>query len=338
MFKSSSGVRRGFTLVELLVVIAIIGVLVALLLPAVQQAREAARRAECSNNLKQIGLALHNYHSTHKTLPYGVAGAQGWGFSWWVAALPYIEQRAGYDQLKFVGGHPGWAHNNAGRVGGFNGEVFRGLEIEAMSCPSSPLDKTKNVGSGIINAVPQYDGISGAINDAFTGGFTNSPGRQEACCHCCNTSARAGQIASGGVLVPNELIHFGKIVDGTSNTIAVGECSNFVDDGTGRKTRFINNHHGFLMGSPVRQKVNGGGKYWRSFNITSIWYPPNSVNVQMPGVEINDGQNDGLYSAHPGGAQVASADGSVHFVPDNINITTLKRLCNRDDGLTASID
>src|SRR5512135_122792 len=101
---------RGFTLIELLVVIAVIGILVALLLPAVQAAREAARRMQCSNNLKQIGLALHNYHDANKKFPFGSRGGSSWaqtgikdGTNWRVSILPYLEQTALYSKLNFGG-------------------------------------------------------------------------------------------------------------------------------------------------------------------------------------------------------------------------------------------
>ena len=105
--------RKGFTLIELLVVIAIIAILVALLLPAVQQAREAARRSQCKNNLKQLGVALHNYHEVFSTFPNGVVASavNGWGTSWWARILPYTDQPGLYEQLTFDGAHPGWTHN-----------------------------------------------------------------------------------------------------------------------------------------------------------------------------------------------------------------------------------
>ena len=103
--------RRGFTLIELLVVIAIIAVLIALLLPAVQQAREAARRTQCKNNLKQMGLALHNYHDTYNGFPNGniASAAGGWGMSWYMRILPYVDQAPVFNKLTFSGTHPGWS-------------------------------------------------------------------------------------------------------------------------------------------------------------------------------------------------------------------------------------
>ena len=99
--------RRGFTLIELLVVIAIIGVLVAILLPAVQQAREVANRSRCSNNLKQLGVALHNYHETFGTFPIGALAQRGIGPSWQVCILPYLDQGALYDRFSMVGANNG---------------------------------------------------------------------------------------------------------------------------------------------------------------------------------------------------------------------------------------
>ena len=134
--------RSAFTLVELLVVIAIIGVLVALLLPAVQAAREAARRSSCTNNMKQLGIALHNFHDTFNRFPPGGARDQqpfgthatggGWGSSWKVYILPYIEQNAIYDKWLFDGANSGYTHAS-------NMVYTNRLKIATYRCPSSPV-------------------------------------------------------------------------------------------------------------------------------------------------------------------------------------------------------
>ncbi|NQV25774.1 MAG: DUF1559 domain-containing protein [Rhodopirellula sp.] len=156
--------RKGFTLIELLVVIAIIAILVALLLPAVQQAREAARRSQCKNNLKQIGVALHNYHDVFSCLPNGTVASAvgGWGTSWWVRILPYTDQPALFEQMDFNGAHPGWTHNT-GAEGGFptsagyrNGQAASRNPISFMMCPSSPLPKLHDTGGGNLINTPHY--------------------------------------------------------------------------------------------------------------------------------------------------------------------------------------
>src|SRR5947207_281778 len=128
--------RLGFTLIELLVVIAIIAVLVALLLPAVQQAREAARRSQCKNNLKQIGLALHNYLDAYTKFPIGSANTQpgGWGSPLWVAILPYIDEAPRYNKWDFNTAQTGWIDGNAN-----NGALVNGKKMGKWFCPSSPL-------------------------------------------------------------------------------------------------------------------------------------------------------------------------------------------------------
>ena len=142
--------RRGFTLIELLVVIAIIAVLIALLLPAVQQAREAARRTQCRNNLKQLGVALHNYHDTHRVFPLAcIRGLQGSsanieGFGTWLVYLfPYIDQTPLYNTFNFpyVGGTYG-----LGSYGTVNMATVN-IPIQALMCPSDPDAKVKNFGS-----------------------------------------------------------------------------------------------------------------------------------------------------------------------------------------------
>jgi prepilin-type N-terminal cleavage/methylation domain-containing protein len=325
-------VGRGFTLVELLVVIAIIGILVALLLPAIQAAREAARRTQCSNNLKQIGLALQNYHDTYKSLPYGALGTSNgtWGLSWWAAILPYAEQGTGYDRLTFVGSHPGWTNTGSGLL---NGQEFRDTNIPFMVCPSTPLQTMVDAGNNniFINR-PSYTGIAGATNG---NGFVNNPSEQRQCCDCCNATIAAGLISAGGSLLPADCKNYASFTDGTSNTMIVSECSDFVLDAAGlSKNQQVNSVHGWMMGTPTTQKVTGGtGNYVRLFNSTTIRYAPNSVSVAMSGVGANDGQNNGIYSAHPGGVQGVLVDGSVRFLGQNIDMYTLRLLASRADGI-----
>jgi prepilin-type N-terminal cleavage/methylation domain-containing protein len=321
-----SGNRRGFTLIELLVVIAIIAILIALLLPAVQQAREAARRSTCKNNMKQIGLALHNYHDTSGQFPMGTRGSDrnnnGWGFSWWVGILPYLDQAPMYNNFRHEGRHVGWTNNNEGRI---NGAVANGINIAVMACPSAPIPALRNAGGGFRINAPHYHGISGAANAA---GFTNSPSnRLYSCCGCCGSVTGGGVHSIGGTLVPLGRISFKDLTDGASNVIAVGETSTWGVDRNGNKVHITSNH-GFLMGQ------SGGGirPRSRSFNITTVRYPPNSNATTLAGRGNNDGPNNGLYSAHTGGVHVLLGDGRVRFISDNINLRTLLRLCTRDDG------
>jgi hypothetical protein len=271
----------------------------------------------------------------------GVWGtSQGrWGSSWWAAILPFIEQGAGYDQLLFVGNHPGWTHNN-GASGGLphsegyhNGSIFHNVSIPVMVCPSSPLPALKDTGGGRMINAPHYVGLAGATDG---NGFTNRPGEQRACCTCCNTQANNSLISGGGVLLPNESLKMSAITDGTSVTIAVGECADFVYNSSGAnraRTVQVNSNHGWLMGTPTRERVTSGtGNFERCYNITTLRYPPNSVAVDMNGVANNDGQNNGLYSAHPGGSQCVLVDGTVRFLNDNIDMFVLRILATRHDG------
>ena len=128
--------KRGFTLIELLVVIAIIAILIALLLPAVQQAREAARRTQCKNNLKQIGLALHNYHDVHNGFPMGNMIPGTHGPTAWVAMLPFIEQAPLFNQINFSAAGSWWFGSGAASV---NAATFSGKKIPGYICPSMTL-------------------------------------------------------------------------------------------------------------------------------------------------------------------------------------------------------
>ncbi|MBI1314667.1 DUF1559 domain-containing protein [bacterium] len=322
--------QRGFTLIELLVVIAIIAILVALLLPAVQSAREAARRSQCKNNLKQIGLAIHNYHETAGTMPIGVGRtrAGGWGVSWWVGVLPYLDQAAIYDKLTFNGIHTGWLWNGD-PAGNANGLAVADQRIPPMFCPSSPLPQMGNV--GFVNSCrPHYAGVGGATDgDGFTNGTNHS---QFTCCGCCGGISWTGLWAFGGPLVYQQAFKFAEIPDGTANTLLIGEQSDYARDANNNLVQ-IHSEHGWTMGSPSTTE--------RKFNLLNIRYPINAVNAiggaSLPGVGNNHGPNNGMWSPHPGGAHVTVVDGSVQFLSENIDMRTLRLLCTRDDNQGATL-
>ncbi|MGH7199536.1 MAG: DUF1559 domain-containing protein [Planctomycetaceae bacterium] len=187
--------RRGFTLIELLVVIAIIAILIALLLPAVQQAREAARRTQCRNNLMQLGLALHNYELAYETLPPGVvndsgpiqSNSQGYHMSWLVQLLPYLDQQPMYQHVDF----------SASVYDARNAKV-RSVTIAVLQCPSSPYNEPRTDANGAAIAVTTYAG--------------------------CHHDVEAPIAADNhGVLFLNSDVRYEEITDGSSNTIFVGE-------------------------------------------------------------------------------------------------------------------
>ncbi len=315
--------RRGFTLIELLVVIAIIAVLIALLLPAVQQAREAARRTQCKNNLKQIGLALHNYHDVFNALPMGNCNHQcgGWGQSWWVAVLPYIDQAPMYQAWDASACQSGYNY-------ALNVAVVNGKTIPAVLCPSSPMTEFKWTPSNGGNpGVPtsHYTGIAGAFPDP-QGRTTNYSG--------------GGQSSRGGVLFFRSSVSLSGITDGTSNTMMVGEQSDYcIQIGTTTQRIATNSWpHGMFMGSPGND---------RSFNASTVRYRPGYKAAEgvhnfngcgtgglQTGVCGNSGVNNPIQSAHAGGVHILLGDGAVRFVSENLDMTTWLNIATRDDGFT----
>jgi len=351
-----SGFRIGFTLVELLVVIAIIGILIALLLPAVQAAREAARRSQCTNNLKQIGLALHNHHDVYGRLPPGGAtyiqpwgtyvhptgGEAGWGASWMVFILPYVEQQSMYSQLDLSVSNPGWGHDPTN-------QVIVNKFIPPYRCPSSPFDKQTwgNLSSQGKTMLVTYPGIAGAVNGLIPN-YTETRISQgnTGIAGCCSGGIAGG----GGVLFPFSQINFAGISDGTSNVIAVGEQGDFLITLNGTKQPWgAGTIHGWFIGahggSPTVDRrppnyFNGGDA--RHFNMTTVRYninqkrgwPDAPGNCGSLGVCDNVGNNIPLNSAHPGGINVLLCDGSVRFLSDTLDLAILARLATRDDGQT----
>jgi len=227
------------TLVELLVVIAIIGILIALLLPAVQSAREAARRVSCANNLKQIGLALLNYESTRRKFPSGSRSHRTdnewvWGHSWAVAILAYCEQGPLYEKFDMVGvnsPHTGLIYQIPSRTYNVdNGRLVAGVSIPYLVCPSSTLDPFAMRGTIVPGpkgaASPMYTAISGAIDHPSTVDKQSESNEHR---------ARGLCDSSGGVLVGNAFRGFKDITDGSTHTVMIGEQSDWCRTDTGQK-------------------------------------------------------------------------------------------------------
>ncbi len=317
---------RAFTLIELLVVIAIIGILVALLLPAIQAAREAARRTQCVNNMKQIGVALHNYHDTYKTLPLGSYNLRVvWpssGSNWRALILRFMEQSAVADQLNFSS-DPN-VHFMAGGAAGANAlagnEVLKRFDLPGYRCPSSPImpfeiaPGSNNDGSGL-NV--QYVGIQGAARPVPG----SNPDRGTADCG-------HGWSCNNGLLVANECFGLSAATDGTSNVMLVAEQSGLVAE-----VNRTSNYYGGWYGSRHPNTVLSGacGDLWQT-GTSCVRFAPNSNIVQGGATEAMYRNNTVINSQHPGGINVVLADGAVRFVTDNIDFMNLKRLACRYDG------
>jgi len=312
--------RSGLTLIELIVVIAIIAGLVALLLPAIQSAREAARRSTCQNNLKQIGTAILSYENSSRAFPIGARSHGTFGPSWWVGILPFIEEQDLFDRLDKKSSGNGLLLLNA-----TNGKIADRLILPWMLCPSSNIPQQTKVGSYSIT-MPHYVGIAGAVNDS-----TFAESRINTCC-----SATSGQISGGGMLVPNAAITPRQVLDGTSKTLFVGESSDFAMD-TSQKARRLDGGYpnGWVTGTSAKgtppnynNSVSPAPGVW---NITTIRYQPGTRTFPLAGVSENGGPNNPLVSPHSG-ANVLMVDGSVNLLPDEIDLRILKCLSTRDDG------
>jgi prepilin-type N-terminal cleavage/methylation domain-containing protein/prepilin-type processing-associated H-X9-DG protein len=327
--------RNGFTLVELLVVITIIGILIALLLPAVQAAREAARRSQCANNVKQLALAVLNYENTNTAFPPGGSyGKNGYyGASWMIHILPFCEQENLSQSMDVLGLGSYGCYAAASSK---NRQALENKEFSFLRCPSSPLPvngvgfpKEYQVGdpTGYGNNQAyqgsNYVGISGGglpPSDGGTYRLTRPKGE---------ASVASGYIGGGGVLIRAISQPASQISDGLSNTMMVGEQSDWciATDGTFRDCR-SDCGHGFYMG-PAKVEIDSND---RDFNLTCVINRLGEKSFAATGVASNCGPNRPIQSAHAGGATVGFADGSVHFLNEGINIYTLYNLATRNDG------
>jgi prepilin-type N-terminal cleavage/methylation domain-containing protein/prepilin-type processing-associated H-X9-DG protein len=317
-------VTRGFTLIELLVVIAIIAVLIALLLPAVQAAREAARRSQCVNNLKQIGIAMHNYAGTYNGFPpiyfsYGLGiGTNRVDRGYMVSILSFIEQGSVFNSY----------NSNWGSFHGSNSTSIRTV-ISTYVCPSTPLPSY--IDSGVFtDTAPNYDLAGGAARgDYWTPFFVNIQ----------TSLTPAANYRFNGVLRSGSITTFADITDGSSNTLLNYELAGWGDYYLRRKlTKPYSPGPGNVVNGVNRQGFGklGGWAGMMQGNVFSFTGGEFSADGPCM-INCHNGYNS-IYSFHPGGANALSCDGSVRFLKETIAKSTLQAYITRDMGEIISAD
>lgn len=282
---AKNSTHRGFTLIELLVVIAIIAILIALLLPAVQQAREAARRSQCKNNLKQMGLAFHNYHESFRVLPPGFVvdlavanGASGnGGIGWSGFILPGVDQANLYNTIDF----------NADWGTGINEDACATF-LSVYRCPSDTTVEHRN-----------HDGIDNRVPTSYLACYSGTAG----------SDSEANVTNADGTFFLNSSVKMRDISDGTSNTIAAGECVNDFDA--------FKDH--FYIGST---SIGGWDGLSREY----------SEYLGSTDVPMNTSTEVAFGSKHVGGAHFLLLDGSVRFLSENMSQRIYSYLGSREDG------
>ncbi|MCH9656167.1 MAG: DUF1559 domain-containing protein [Planctomycetes bacterium] len=314
--------KRGFTLIELLVVIAIIAILIALLLPAVQQAREAARRSTCKNNLKQVGLALHNYHDTHRVFPYAtsnpgtctITGTTITNHTGWLYLLPFMDQANIYNQYNFSAA-TGSRNDVSGTLAGggaiASGNAALGTNIiQTLICPSD------NGGAVYAPASTAYG--TGVANSARTSyGFNVTNAHDTGACNLWTLAGKTTRTMFG----INSNCKIRDITDGTSNTVAVAETTLDVDDGECQSWAAASH-----VGLGTNFKSSRGINEYRC----CTWRSP--PMAQFRAGRLGEWGDPG--STHIGGMHVLLADGAVRFISENIDTTTRINLANISDGNT----
>ncbi len=334
--------NRAFTLVELLVVIAIIGVLVALLLPAIQAAREAARRVACQNNFRQVGLALQNYDSAQKHFPSGTTDTvhgNNEGFSWAVWLLQYIEGGTVFDQIDMTA-----PDGFVGSTSPQNQDLMNRAEIATFNCPSSSSIRwVEDWNNGHRVHVGDMVGIAGAI-PPNAASIPTSEWQWDVAAMNPATANRAS--AWNGVLYAKSQVRIGQITDGTTHVFAVAETSGptFLDSQPNQSFDCRGMYpHGWWCGAD-RNELKGWGGDPRAFNTTYIAHRPLGTQVCTPGTaatthDLGTNYDNQLpvQSAHPGGAHLVFCDGSVHFVSQDVDFNMFKLLAIRDSGQVKSL-
>lgn len=325
---------HAFTLVELLVVIAIIGMLVGLLLPAVQVARESARRMQCSNNLKQIALGAHNYLSANSNkfppstgmtkypgLP--IAGSGNYGF--FAMMLPYIEQNALYLTINW--------DKPATEVQMSWSNPLTSTVISTYICPSYADPPYYQATSGDIykqGALSCYAGIHGVVRSAsadssrekWEDAYKPTPATGKLACS-------EGDLAYNGMMLWAKQVKLGSVTDGLSNTFYIGEHQ-WKDSGTW-------SNHPNVMRAWVVGANNGSNR--GSYDSKAIVYPINGHGATLSTITSGSQFNQKpMASEHPGGCNFARADGSVAFAAENMSLRVYKAVCTRNGSEKAPLD
>jgi prepilin-type N-terminal cleavage/methylation domain-containing protein/prepilin-type processing-associated H-X9-DG protein len=342
--------RRGFTLIELLVVIAIIGVLIALLVPAVQKVREASARASCSNNIKQLALACHAYHDTFRQMPYGRKFDNWDTYTWSELVLPYIEQTSVYKGYIYLN-HMEWSENYPGPNGPIGNNAAqresRHTVISTFLCPSDGGPNTNEITStdyGMIRA--NYRACTGS-GDMYGGPADSTAGPWGVGVFGVvpfQTTDPKGIIFN--VTGPRTAgVQLAAITDGSSNTVLLSEAlSPDSSDGWGGPIGDIlyGNMGGGLFTTTITPNSSSPdrpiGPCPKDQGILSYKAPCSSLGGNAWWSRSAVGAYVGARSQHSDGVNVAMADGSVRFVTDSIDLATWRAMGTRDNGDMVSLE